>query len=53
MTFNFFDWNQAFPVYPAIRGASRRRRLVARWRHGADGRLECRWQPEPVNPRPG
>lgn len=46
MTFNFFNWTQAFSVYPAARGKFRtpRPRLVARWRCGPDGRLECRWE---------
>jgi hypothetical protein len=27
----------------------RRSRLIARWRRGTDGRLECRWVRQPTN----
>ena len=41
MTCNFHNWptdhDHARPV---------RVRLIARWRRGADGKLECRWVPQ-------
>ncbi|HWU54130.1 MAG TPA: hypothetical protein VN175_01430 [Rhizomicrobium sp.] len=50
MTFNFFNWTPSFPIHPAgygMFGAARHPRLVARWRRGADGKLECRWERTP------
>ena len=55
MTFQFPNapWTGVPAAFAPVRA---RVRLVARWRRGADGRLECRWVREtaeiPAEPRP-
>lgn len=47
MTFNFTNWARPFAIRsanPMFRAPGVRPRLIARWRHGSDGRLECRWE---------
>ena len=44
MTFNFRNWPSGLFDYPSVPGLpSRRPRLVARWKRGPDGKLDCRW----------
>jgi len=44
MTFQFHNWPAGAPTDFTPRKHRRcRPRLVAQWRVGGDGRLECRW----------
>lgn len=48
MTFNFRSWPTGQDNLRPVRV-----RLIARWQRGADGKLECRWEPRPARPFPG